>query len=66
MPVLVRMQTNGAALDAELLDRMSHELGDRIADVTSGMFATVGHEFNPGSSQQLGDVLFKELRLPHD
>ena len=28
------------------------------------MFATVGHEFNPGSSQQLGDVLFKELRLP--
>ena len=64
VPVLVRMQTNGAALDVGLLDRMSVELGELIADVKSGMFATVGHEFNPGSSQQLGDVLFKELGLP--
>ena len=28
------------------------------------MYETVGHEFNINSSQQLGDVLFKELRLP--
>ena len=64
VPVLVRMQTNGTALDVGLLDRMSGELSERIAGVTGEIFATVGHEFNPGSSQQLGDVLFKELRLP--
>ena len=64
VPVLVRMQTNGTALDVGLLDRMSGELSERIAAVTGEIFATVGHEFNPGSSQQLGDVLFKELRLP--
>ncbi len=63
-PVLVRMQMNGAALDVELLEHMSRELNSQIADIKNEMFETVGHEFNPGSSQQLGDVLFKEMRLP--
>ena len=63
-PVLVRMQRNGVALDSETLERMSVELGDRIRGIAADMYETVGHEFNINSSQQLGDVLFKELRLP--
>ena len=64
MPVLVRMQRNGVALDADLLSNMSTELGGRLADIQREMFEIVGHEFNLNSSQQLGDVLFQELRLP--
>ena len=63
-PVLVRMQRNGVALDSGTLERMSVELGDQIRGIAADMYETVGHEFNINSSQQLGDVLFKELRLP--
>ena len=64
MPVLVRMQRSGVALDADLLSQMSTELGDRLGNIQREMYDLVGHEFNLNSSQQLGDVLFQELRLP--
>ena len=62
--VLVRMQRNGVAVDVDALNRMSAELGGQLADIQAGMYEVVGHEFNINSSQQLGDVLFNELRLP--
>ena len=64
VPVLVRMQVNGVALDTGLLEEMSQELGARISQIEAEMYERVGHEFNLNSSQQLGEVLFKELRLP--
>ena len=64
VPVLVRMQRNGVALDQELLSEMSSELAERLSAIETGMYDLVGHEFNLNSSQQLGDVLFDELRLP--
>ena len=64
VPVLVRMQRNGVALDKELLAEMSSELAERLSAIETGMYEIVGHEFNLNSSQQLGDVLFNELRLP--
>ncbi len=63
-PVLVRTQLNGIALDVPMLERMSVELGEQVSAIETGMFDAVGHEFNINSSQQLGDVLFTELRLP--
>ena len=63
-PVLARMQLNGVALDSGLLETMSAELGDQMLAIQAEMYETVGHEFNLNSSQQLGDVLFNELRLP--
>lgn len=64
VPVLVRMQTNGVALDVKRLNRMDVTLTAQIAGIENEMFSAVGHEFNLSSSQQLADVLFKELRLP--
>ena len=64
VPVIVRMQRNGVALDSELLERMSEELGSQLAGIEAAMLGTVGHEFNLNSSQQLGVVLFDELKLP--
>jgi DNA polymerase-1 len=62
--VLVRMQRSGIALNSDLLNKMSVELGKRLAEVESSMYEVVGHEFKIGSSQQLGEVLFNELKLP--
>lgn len=64
VPVLVRMQLNGVAIDVPLLDQMSSELDERISLIKSELFGEIGHEFNINSSQQLSDVLFKEIGLP--
>ncbi len=64
VPVLVKMQRNGVAINADALNQMSAELGAQLKDIEAGMYDAVGHEFNINSSQQLGDVLFNELHLP--
>ena len=64
IPVLVRMQRNGVAVDAGHLTAMSARFERDIDRTEAGMFELVGHEFNIGSSRQLGDVLFGELGLP--
>ena len=65
LPVLVKMQRDGVSVDSEMLRDMSTELADRLSKIEAGMYALVGHEFNLNSSQQLGGVLFDELKLPH-
>ena len=64
VPVLVKMQRNGVALDAERLRRMAGALGERLAQVEEEVLGAVGHRFALNSTQQLADVLFNELRLP--
>jgi len=64
VPVLVDMQRAGVAINSEMLTEMSEELGAQLGEIQHDMYLTVGHEFNINSSQQLGDVLFNELRLP--
>ena len=64
LPVLVRMQRNGISLDTDLLGGMSEDLGEQLIGIRGYIHNLVGHEFNLNSTKQLGDVLFKELRLP--
>ena len=64
VPVLVRMERNGVALDAELLRQMSHRLGEQLLKLEAEIYNSVGHRFNINSPQQLGNVLFQELQLP--
>jgi DNA polymerase-1 len=64
MPVLVRMERNGVALDTELLRQMSHRLGEQVLKLEAEVYNSVGHQFNINSPQQLSAVLFEELRLP--
>ena len=62
--VLVRMQRNGVALNVEPLHEMSVQLSEKLGQIQAEMWATIGHEFNLNSSQQLAGVLFDELHLP--
>ena len=64
VPVLVKMQRDGVAIDTGALAPMSVEMGEQIDAITESMYETVGHEFNINSPRQLGDVLFNELHLP--
>ena len=64
VPVLVKMQRDGVAIDTGALAPMSVEMGEQIDAIRQSMFDAVGHEFNINSPKQLGDVLFNELYLP--
>ncbi|MFN8632571.1 MAG: DNA polymerase I [Chloroflexota bacterium] len=64
IPVLATMERNGIAVDVPYLHALSKELAERLAEIEREAYASVGHEFNIASPSKLGDVLFKELKLP--
>ena len=64
VPVLLDMERNGVALDIESLWAMSRSLGERMLELEAEIYNCVGHRFNINSTQQLGAVLFEELKLP--
>ncbi|MBT5774327.1 MAG: DNA polymerase I, partial [Dehalococcoidia bacterium] len=65
IPVLARMEQFGVALNSSVLTKLSVDLVERIALVQREAFDAVGHEFKIGSPQELSQVLFEELGLPH-
>jgi len=64
LPVLLRMETNGVALDISRLRDMSWSMGEKLAKLESEIYNCVGHRFNVNSTQQLAAVLYDELKLP--
>lgn len=64
VPVLAAMERNGVLLDTDLLRKISLELGREILKLEAEIYSSLGHEFNINSPQQLGKMLFEELRLP--
>ncbi|MEE8637286.1 MAG: DNA polymerase I, partial [Dehalococcoidia bacterium] len=64
IPVLVAMESHGILLDTKLLREMSLEQGQELLRLEKEIYGSVGHQFNINSPQQLGRVLFEDLRLP--
>jgi DNA polymerase-1 len=58
------MEMNGVAIDSELLGQMSRRLGERLLGLEKEIYENAGHKFNINSPQQLGSILFDELKLP--
>jgi DNA polymerase-1 len=64
VPVLARIERQGALVDAKLLGIQSVELGDKMIALEREAFAIAGEEFNLGSPKQLGVILYEKLGLP--
>ena len=64
VPVLAAMQTHGVAIDVDALAALDEEIAAEVAIEERAAYDAVGHEFNINSPPQLGDLLFKELKLP--
>ena len=62
--VLVEMEYHGIRVDPDELDRQAAGLNERIVVLKDKILEAVGHDFNMDSPKQLGEVLFKELKLP--
>jgi DNA polymerase I len=64
VPVMSRIERNGALLSRELLNQQSAELGQRIGELEQEVYKLADGEFNLGSPKQLGEILFEKLELP--
>lgn len=66
MPVLAAMEQEGVAIDEAFFEGFSAELQLRINELQEEIYEIAGKTFNINSTQQLSDVLFLELNLPHE
>ncbi|RLA48278.1 MAG: DNA polymerase I [Gammaproteobacteria bacterium] len=64
VPVLSRIERQGALISRELLQQQSAELGARLLELQGMVHELAGQEFNLGSPKQLGQILFEKLELP--
>jgi DNA polymerase-1 len=64
VPVVAAMERDGIKVDREALAGLSHDFGQRIAEIETAIYRAVGNDFNIGSTKQLGEVLFDKLGLP--
>jgi len=63
--VLSDMEYTGFTVDKSKLIDMGEELKIKIELITKTIYNYAGCEFNISSPQQLGEILFEKLNLPH-
>jgi len=63
IPVLAGMERRGVLVNKEALKEYSGVLKDKIKGLEKEIYELAGAEFNIGSPRQLGDILFKKLKL---
>lgn len=63
--VLYDTEMNGFSVDTEVLEQLSLKYRKEIDSLTEEIYALTGETFNINSNQQLGEILFEKLGLPH-
>ncbi|MGQ9424853.1 DNA polymerase I [Gilvimarinus sp. F26214L] len=64
VPVLSRIERQGALLDREALARQSAQLDERLRQLEAQACELAGETFNLSSPKQLCAILFEKLKLP--
>ena len=62
--VLARIEETGIRIDPAQLSVMSARMEEELARLTAEIYVLAGKTFNVNSPQQLGKVLFEDLKLP--
>ena len=63
-PVLAKMEAAGVTIDLGQLDVVGNEVEAAASRLQKQIYDFAGEEFNIGSPQQLGNVLFGKLQIP--
>ena len=64
VPVLSKIERNGAYVSVDRLRQQSSELASRLAELETKACDLAGQPFNLASPKQLGEILFEKLELP--
>jgi DNA polymerase-1 len=62
--VIWRIERNGILIDAEVLSRQSHSMGQKIMALEAQAYELAGQPFNLASPKQLAEILFEKQGLP--
>lgn len=62
--VLGDMELAGIGLNTDMLASFSETIASEILEIEQEIYQQAGAEFNINSPQQLGEILFKKLKLP--
>jgi DNA polymerase-1 len=62
--VIWQIERNGILIDAAVLARQSHEMGQKIMALEAQAHELAGQPFNLASPKQLAEILFEKLGLP--
>jgi DNA polymerase-1 len=62
--VIWQIERNGILVDAAVLSRQSHEMGQKIMALEAQAYELAGQPFNLASPKQLADILFEKQGLP--
>jgi DNA polymerase I-like protein with 3'-5' exonuclease and polymerase domains len=63
--VTMEMERNLVKIDKQYLIKINAEVEIMMSKLIKEIFSIVGHEFDINSTQQLGSILFNELKLPY-
>ena len=64
LDVLFEIERNGVLLDYKLLQKQSHELGEKLYALEQQAYTIAGQPFNLNSPKQIQEILFNQLKLP--
>jgi DNA polymerase-1 len=64
--VLSDMEQAGIGVDVDFLRHMSQDMAARLVQLEKTIYDIAGEPFNINSTQQLSDILFSKLNLPHE
>jgi len=63
LPVLMRMEHHGIKIDESALKLFAEELRSELIGLEERIYALAGESFNINSPKQLGEILFKKLKI---
>ena len=61
--ILALMEINGIKLDKSFLKKLSIKFGDKIHLIEKKIYKISKKEFNIGSTKQLGEIMYNELKI---
>ncbi len=61
--ILAHMEMNGIKLDKKFLNKLSENFQKKISDLEKKIFKISTKEFKIGSTKQLGEVLYNDLKI---
>ena len=62
--VIWQIERNGILVDADVLSKQSHEMGQKIMALETQAYELAGQPFNLASPKQLAEIMFEKLGLP--
>lgn len=64
LSILTQIEKNGVIIDADMLAQQSAELASSLAELEQQAYAVAGKTFNLSSPNQVGKILYEDLKLP--